>query len=256
MNNRTMVLAVLTALLLAAPQAAEAQPEATVLATTPWTAAFARLAGAQDVELLAPYEMRHPPEYELRATDLRRIEAADLVVYAGYETMMDRLQDAIGTHNVSSVQITTTHTYASIEEATMAIARALGTEQIARRNLAEVAAFLADWEAEIRRRGLDKQAVLVHQFQMPLAGDLGLSVAGRFGPGPMEAQQIVALSRSDAVLIIDNWHNQVAQPLEETLPDTPVVSFLNFPGHAGTRTLMDVLEYNRAQITEALGSAQ
>jgi zinc transport system substrate-binding protein len=256
MKRQLTVLGTLAVLLLVTPVTLEAQRAPSVLATTPWTAAFARLAGAERVDLLAPYEMRHPPEYELRATDLRRIEDADLVVYAGYETMMDRLQDAIGRHNVSSVQITTTHTYASIEEATLTIAAALGTEAAARRNLAEIAAFLRDWREELRVLGLQENPVVVHQFQMPLAGDLGLSVAGRFGPGPMEAQQIVSLSRTDAVLVIDNWHNQVSQPLAEVRPETPIVSFLNFPGHAGTRSLMDVLVYNRTRISDALGPRQ
>lgn len=238
-------------LLFAAGGTAEAQQQ--VLATTPWTAAFARVAGAQDVELLAPYEMRHPPEYELRATDLRRVEEADLVVYAGYERMMERLQRALGEANVSSVQITTVHTMETIEESAIKIAEALGTEAAARRNLAEMREFFEEWRRELRDFGLDETPVVVHGFQAALMGDLGVNVVGTFGPGPLEAQQIVRLSRSGAGVVVDNWHNEVAQPLEETMPGVPVVSFVNFPGHDGTRTMLDVLRYNRTALREALG---
>lgn len=248
------VLPVLAALMMvtAGAEVAGAQSSASVLATTPWTAAFARVAGAEEVDLLAPYEMRHPPEYELRATDLARIEAADLVVYAGYERMMERLQRALGDANVSSVQITTVHTMEVIEESVTKIAEALGTEEAARRNLSEIRSFFDSWQEELESLGLGRRPVIVHRFQGALMESLGVNIAGTFGPGPLEAQQIVRLSESEAVLIVDNWHNQVAGPLTETMQGVPVVSFVNFPGHAGTRTMADVLSYNRRQLREAL----
>lgn len=248
---RVLSLILAAALFLSLGGVAEAQQQ--VLATTPWTAAFARVAGAQEVDLLAPYEMRHPPEYELRATDLRRIEEADLVVYAGYERMIERLQRSLGDGNVSSVQITTVHTMETLEKSAMSIAAALGTEEAARRNLAEIEEFFADWRRELASFGLDEAPVIVHGFQAALMGDLGVNVVGTFGPGPLEAQQIARLSGSDPVVIIDNWHNQVAQPLTETLPGVSVASFVNFPGHEGTRTILDVLRYNRRMLREALG---
>lgn len=248
---RALPLILGAALFLSVPGVVEAQQQ--VLVTTPWTAAFARVAGAQEVDLLAPYEMRHPPEYELRATDLRRIEEADLVVYAGYERMIERLQRALGEGNVSSVQITTVHTMETIEESAMKIAAALGTEEAARRNLAEIDEFFADWRRELVSFGLDEAPVIVHGFQGALMRDLGVNVVGTFGPGPLEAQQIARLSGSDAVVIIDNWHNEVTGPLTETMPGVPVVSFVNFPGHEGTRTILDVLQYNRRGLREALG---
>lgn len=239
--NRTIPVAM--AMMLFAVTGAFAQPR--VLATTAWTAAFATAAGAQQVELLAPYEMRHPPEYELRATDLRRVERADLVVYAGYETMMERLRRAVGESNVTAVQITTTHNAATIEASVMKIAEALGTEAVARENLAAINRFLDEWRNEIRTQGLHERPVIGHAMQAALLGELGVHLVGRFGPAPLEAQQIAGLSRSGAELIIDNWHNEVTGPLRETLSAIPVASFINFPGPEGTRTLLDVLRYNR-----------
>lgn len=223
-----------------------------VLATTPWTAAFAELAGADDVDLLAPYEMRHPPEYELRATDLQRIDDADLLVYAGYENMMDRLRDAIGSGATEAVQISTTHTGAAIEEAAMKIAEAIGTVGQARENLERMELFFDEWRAELRELGLHERPVIVHSHQRALFEDLGVEIGGVFGPGPLEAQQIGRLSGSEAVVIIDNWHNEIGQPFAETMPGIPAVSFINFPGREGTRTLSDVLELNRQELRSAL----
>jgi hypothetical protein len=221
-----------------------------VVATTAWTAAFAYVAGAQQVDLLAPIEMRHPPEYELRATDLQRLSQADLVVYAGYERMVDRLRQAIGAGAVPAVQINTTHTQQIIREAVMAIATALGTEEQARVNLREIDAFYDDWRRDLSRRGAGNHRFIIHNFQVPLMEDLGISAAGRFGPAPLEAQQIVTLSRTRGTIIIDNWHNPVSAPLQESLPPAGVATFLNFPGHGGTITLLDVLAHNRRELQE------
>lgn len=223
-----------------------------VLATTPWTAAFAGAAGAAQVELLAPYEMRHPPEYELRATDLPRIERADLVVFAGYETMMERLQRVIGERNLRAVRINTTHTRAVLQESIMAIAAALGTERQAQANLSEIYRFLDDWAAEVRQLELDKRPVLSHMHQAGLLSELGVNVVGTFGPAPLEAQQIARLSAGAPAVIVDNWHNEVAQPFRETVAGVRIASFINFPGNAGTRTLLDVLGHNRNALRQAV----
>ncbi|MFP4644065.1 MAG: hypothetical protein ACLFM0_06905 [Spirochaetales bacterium] len=245
---RFVVSTLLLALALA-PATAGAQ---TVIATTPWTAAFAELAGAEDVELLAPYEMRHPPEYEIRADDLRRVQDADLLVYAGYETMMDQLQDAIGDSSVDSVQISTTYTEATLESETMKIASALGSEDIARERVAEVVDFLEQWRDEIQEHELDENPVIAHYHQESLFEDLGVNVVDTFGPGPLEARQIASMSEKEPDLVVDNWHTEQAQPFAETLPDVPRVALINFPGENNTRTILDVLRYNREKLNEAL----
>lgn len=229
---------------------------ADVLATTPWTAAFAELAGAQDIDVLAPYDMQHPPEYELRASDLRRVDEADVLVYAGYENMMNRLQSAIGDEESVSVQITTTHTRSAFEEAAMAIAEELGTEDAARENLEEVNAFMENWSEELADYGLRERGLLTHMHQEAMFEDLGVNIEGSFGPGPLEAQEIARLSGEQPLVVIDNAHNEVAGPLEETLEDVRVVPFINFPGEGGTRTILDVLRYNRQNLNEALGGRE
>jgi zinc transport system substrate-binding protein len=109
------------------------------------------------------------------------------------------------------------------------------------------------WKAELRAGGLLGAAVLVHVFQLPLLKELGFTVKGAFGPGPLEAAQIAKLSVERAAFIVDNWHNEVGSPLRETLPTTRYVSLINFPGPDGTVTLLDVLADNRKRLAAAAG---
>lgn len=228
------------------PTHAEGSTEETaaVVATTSWTAAFASAAGAESVHVLAPYELRHPPEYELAPTDVQIVGEAAFVVFAGYERMVERLKDAVG-EGPELIQITTTYELDTIRSSVRSIAAAMGTEETAEQRITAIEEFYADWREEIAQAGLSESRVICHMFQAPLARELGLEVVGTFGPAPLEATQIRSLSETEVDFIIDNWHNDVGAPLTETMQDVPVVTFVNFPGHEGTRSLLDVLRYNR-----------
>lgn len=223
-----------------------------VVATTSWTAAFAQAAGAESIHVLAPYDLRHPPEYELAPSDVQTVGSARYVVFAGYERMVERLKDAVGGEGPDLIQITTTYAMTDIRAGVTSIGEALGTREDAERSIDEIAEFYTSWRSELEEREIAGGAVICHAFQAPLARELGLEVAGTFGPAPLEAGQIAKLSEISVDFIIDNRHNDVGIPLRETMPDTPVVTFINFPGHEGTRTLLDVLRYNRREL-DSLG---
>lgn len=222
-----------------------------VVTSTSWTGAFARAAGAEEVAVLAPYDLTHPPEYELRPGDIRTVMNADLVVYAGYENMVERLLDAAGDADAQALQITTVHSMGAMTASITAIAEAIGTEDAAQASIEEIAAFLGEWSEAVSGYGLDEAPVLVHFHQRALAEQLGMNVAGVFGPGPLEARQIDELTKAEPALIVDNGHNPVAQPIAETT-GAPVSVWFNFPGVEGTRTLLDIFEMNRAALGETL----
>ena len=84
MNMKSFLTVGSLALLVAALPAQNAAPFR-VVASTSWTAAFARAAGATDIVTIAPMELRHPPEYEIKPSDLAAVAAARFLVHSGYE---------------------------------------------------------------------------------------------------------------------------------------------------------------------------
>ena len=221
-----------------------------VVATTSWAAAFALAAGAEDVHVLAPYEMQHPPEYELRPSDLVILSEADLVIFGGYERMAGKIREALGADSPRLLQIPTDYTLATMESTIGVLSEALGT--VADDPAKVYREFYADWRRELEGLDVIGKKVIAHVFLKPFADEIGIEVVGVFGPAPLEARQIVNLSNLEADLILDNWHNEVGKPLLEVMKDTPVIELINFPGVEGTKTLLDVLELIRKRVLEAV----
>jgi zinc transport system substrate-binding protein len=222
-----------------------------VVATTSWTAALAAAAGAQDVHTIAPSDLRHPAEYDMKPSDVAAISGADLIVSTGFEVMAKRLADAAGSRKVRILQVDADYSLGTLRRSIMAIAAVTGTEPQARASIAALEDFMASWKSDLGARGLAGAPVIVHIFQQPLAQELGFTVAGVFGPAPLEAAQISRLSAVKAALVIDNWHNEVAGPLRETVREACFASLINFPGPDGTVTLLDVLADNRKRLEAA-----
>jgi len=231
-------------------------PEGGIVATNAWTAAYAQAAGADHITVLAPYEMVHPSEYEMRPGDIARIENADLVLYAGYEVMIGQIKTGLALPDEKMLAIATSYDYTEIEQSVMQIAKILKTEDIARKNLKEIKRSLEEAKEAFRKQGLDTLPALVHFFQQSFAAETGIISAAVFGPAPPEPKQILALTQTRAALIIDNGHNPVGGPLRETMEDAWHVELLNFPGLYGTRTLEDVIRFNAEKLLELNASEE
>lgn len=223
-----------------------------IVATTSWTAAYAIVAGASDVSVLAPYEMVHPGEYELRPGDIGRLSKTNLIIYAGYEVMVNQIKTGLKIPEEKMMKISTSYNFTELEESVMLIAKRLGTEQTALKNLEEIKRLLVNGRTAIHNKGLDQQPVLVHFFQVSFAKELGINPSMIFGPASPEPMQILNMSRTNAVLIIDNEHNPVGGSLNEILKNSEYKLLLNFPGLHNTRTIADVIRYNINQIIEPL----
>ena len=222
-----------------------------VVASTEWTAAFARAAGVPEVAVLAPAASRHPAEYQLRPSDLRAVAGAEALIFAGYEAMATRLQELAGPE-ATVLRIDTDYSLATLRRSLEALHAVGGTPAATAASLRAIAEEYAAWRAELAARGLAGAPVLVHRFQEPLARELGFEVVAIFGPLPPQAAAIASLAKAEVALIIDNHHNAVAAPLAEVHAPAPVVAFLNFPGAAGTAALLDVVSHNRRLLAEAL----
>jgi zinc transport system substrate-binding protein len=220
-----------------------------VIATNAWTAAYALAAGIDSITILAPYEMVHPSEYEMRPGDIARIESAELIIHAGYEVMIDQIKAGLDLPEEKLLAINTSYNYEEIVESVLQIAENRQNEEIARKNLEEIRQVLDYGKEAIRKNGLDTIPVLVHFFQESFASETGLKAAGIFGPAPPEPRKILSLTLTRAKLIIDNAHNPAGGALRETIENVRYAELINFPGLYGTRTLEDVIRYNVEQLT-------
>ena len=219
-----------------------------VVATSSWTAAYAQAAGAENVVVLAPFNMAHPSEYELRPGDIPKLMNATVIVYAGYEVMTEQLQKGLDLSPDKLCLISTEYSYETIAQSVMELAFRLGTENIARENLLEIRGVFDEGKKTVKEKKMEGQRVVVHRFQSSLARELGLEPVVIFGPATPEVSEIAAVSKVNAFLILDNRHNPVGQPFREVIPYALYKQLLNFPGHLGTKTLSDVIRYNVSQI--------
>ncbi|MDR1525377.1 MAG: hypothetical protein LBS79_09040 [Tannerella sp.] len=222
-----------------------------VVATTGWTAAYAEAAGAKEVVVLAPFEMEHPSEYELRPGDIPEIMSAEIILYAGYEVMTEQLKRGLDIPEDKLLAVNTDYSYKSIEQSVMSIAERLGTEDVARENLLDIKHTFDEGRRVLREKNMAGKPVMAHRFQSSIAKELGLIPLVLFGPSSPEAAEIAAASREQVFMIIDNIHNPVGQPFREIYPDKAYVQLLNFPGREGTKSLADVVRYNTLQVISA-----
>lgn len=222
--------------------------DSVIIASTSWTAAFAEAAGAKNVKVLAPFEMQHPSEYEIKPGDIPSVMNARLIIYGGYESMVKRLEHGLNLDKNCMLRIDTGYDMATIEKSIMSIALKLGTEKEAEKNINEIRTLFRNARGQLMKKGLNNANVLVHFFQQSMIRELGLNQVAVFGPAPPEARQIVEFAGKDVDMIIDNAHNPVGISIREVLPEAHYLSLLNFPGEYNTRTLSDVIRYNFEKI--------
>ena len=221
-----------------------------VIATSSWTAAYAEAAGAKNVVVLAPFEMEHPAEYELRPGDIAKLMNAGVIVYAGYEVMTERLKEGLNISQDKLLLVNTDYSYEKIEKSVMDIASKLGTEDIAHENLRDIRRVFGEGRKAVSDKNIAKQHVVAHHFHTSLVRELGLNPTAVFGPASPEALEIATISKIQTPLILDNIHNPVGQPFKEVSPDAQYEQLLNFPGLKGTKSLTDVIRYNVSLIID------
>ncbi len=226
-----------------------AEPLGRVIASTSWTAAYARAAGASDVFTIAPLELKHPPEYELKPSDLAAVNGARFLVYSGYERFAKRLAETAGSAGLSVTTVYTDNIPATFKEEAKKLALLFGT-------LPEYEAWARSFDAmtEAMRKKVaaaypDKR-VVAHKFLKTYAEWLGFEVVGTFGPGEPSPAHLLELASAKPALIIDNYHNASGASIAAATK-APVVTLINFPGKDGTRSIEDVFAHNERAFLEA-----
>ncbi len=217
-----------------------------VVASTSWTGAIAEAAGADVLRILAPIELRHPPEYDFRPGDIRHAVEADYLVWAGYEGFMQNLFQAAEIDEERIIRISTNNTPPQLRSVVGELAEMFGTQEL-----------FSQWEQELdsvaerlidgaQRRDAAGTRAVVHVHFLVLADWLGYEIVDQIGMAELSPGRLREILAKNPDLVIDNWHNPTGEPLRGEIDE--YVTWINFPGRDGTRTLIDVLRYNGAAL--------
>jgi zinc transport system substrate-binding protein len=236
---------VLTCGLLVFLLSSSALAQETVVASTSLAGAMARAAGAREVRVLTPDGLSHPPEYELKPSDLLKIEGATLIVYAGYEKMVSRLLETSKNRNILTLQIDTTLSPENLINQVRKISKALKAEKEGE-----------SWEARFLEKitGLKKtlssfsgKRAAIHFHAQPFARWANLSVVQVFKPGELTPKAMADAIAQGPELVVDILHMPILKVVAENAK-CKYIQVINFPGAGNTKTLEDVFEYNSSQV--------
>lgn len=233
--------------LLVLPLAAQEEP---VIASTSWVQAFAIVAGAKNVVTIAPFELQHPPEYEIKPSDLLAVQHASLIVYSGYEKFAKKLAETAQNKNLRILAVYTDNVPSTIIAESKKIAEALGTTAEQAKWAQSFTSFTENLRSEVA--ALPDKKVVVQAYMKTFVDWLGLDVVGTFGPGEPSPAVVLDLIKKKPAMVLDNYHNPGGKALAESL-GVPYVLLINFPGKDGTRTIEDVFLYNEKAILQQNG---
>lgn len=217
-----------------------------VVASTSLTALIAKAAGAEQVSYIAPSELRHPPEYDYRPSDISKVKDSYLV-YLGYEPFMAKLMEAgkISTDMAATVEVD--NTPQGYIKATKKLAEIWGTQD----EQLKFETALNQLTEEILRLATEKKTAdvkVVSQIYMtPLLEWLGYDVVGQFGPDEMTPSQLAELAKLKPDLIVDNLHMPQAAGFSEISKGTKRIELRSYPEQE-MKSVLDILSYNAKQL--------
>lgn len=245
--RKPMLVAIVCALLFVGSAGSRAFAAVKVVASTSWVAAIAEAAGADQVDVLAPLDLKHPPEYDFRPSDLQRIAQADYVLWAGYEPFMRKIQSVVALPESRFLQVFTDNVPVTLKEQARKLAAVWATQDKETKWEESFDAAMAEILRQAKANGLIGKRAVVQAFLVKYAQWMGLQVVGTFGGGEeLTPAKAAELLQKRPEIVVDNWHNAQGAGLAAEAK-VPYALLLNFPGHAGTRTLIDVLRYNAKQ---------
>lgn len=221
------------------------EESAKIIASTSWVASYIELAGGENVKTIAPANLTHPPEYELKADDIVSLNNAEYFFYGGYEVMMQTISSSLSSEERQDNKISTGNSIENISKQVEFISSILGTEP----NLDEYIALVENAKTELKEKGISDLKIACHSMQTQLAKDLGLNIVTTFGPGEVSAAQIQEASEKQYDIIIDNYHNPVASPLKDVTKGK-LILWRNFPDNTEKNALINTISENISFLTE------
>jgi zinc transport system substrate-binding protein len=223
-------------------------PAQTVVASTSLTAAMAKAAGAKEVRVLTPMDVKHPPEYELRPSDLLKFEGAQAVVFGGYERMVSKLLETSGGRNMQAIKVDTTTSPENLIQQTRKIAAALGTEKAQALWEKTFNAKLSVLKEKLAPFAEKRIVVVAHG--LPFARWAGLDIVQVVNPGELSVKALAEAVAKHPDIVVDVLHMPAARVIADNAKSR-YVQVINFPGIEGTTTIEDVFEFNTKQLIKA-----
>jgi ABC-type Zn uptake system ZnuABC Zn-binding protein ZnuA len=228
---------------------APAVQETAVIVSTSWVAAIVDAAGVQNIRILAPVELRHPPEYELKPSDLEAVSRASAIVYGGWEMFAKKLAETAGGAGIQVIKVHTANSPDNLKAEAQRLAGLFGTTERCEAWTRRFDLLLGDLRARIQNACPAYRAV-VHRAQLPFAQWAGLEIAAEYGPAELSPAEILRLVKTQPLLVVDNYHGPVARAVAEAA-GAQYIQLLNFPGKDGTKTMEDLFRYNTGVLVEA-----
>jgi zinc transport system substrate-binding protein/iron/zinc/copper transport system substrate-binding protein len=226
--------------------ATKADDKIIVAASTSWTGAIAEAAGADEVRILAPFELKHPPEYDYRPSDIALLRFANLLVYGGYEPFIEKLAVAAKMPREKMMVIVTSNDPDNLKKQARLLAEKMGTqkrEAVWEKDLDKV---LADIQQQAQKKKISRKKVLVQKYQVPFVKWLGFDIIGVFSADELSPNKVMQYARMKPDMIIDNFHNPQGKPIAE-ITRCEYVALINFPS-SNARTLIELLNENAARL--------
>ena len=222
-----------------------------IVASTSWVGAFAKAAGAEDVSIIAPSNIQHPPDYDPKPSDLTAISGADYVLYAGFEGFAKRMQEAVGNDASKLIIVNTENSPEAIHKEVTRLGELFGTQDKAAEFLKSFDAEYASLSGEVKAAVGDQKPVVVAQvFATPWVSFAGLTPVGTYGPMPITPDELKTLADKKPTMVFENSHMPGGQPVVEATGATKV-DLINFPGD--DMDLMSVFRKNADTLKAAFG---
>ena len=222
--------------------------ESEVVATTSLTAAIAKAAGAKEVKVLTPPGQKHPPEYDLKPSDLLKIEGAAVVIYGGYEKMVSKLLETTKNKGIQAIQISTETSPENLIAQARKISKVLKSEKEEETWEKKFLQELAGMEKRMSPYA-GKRAV-VHPFAQPFAKWARLSIVHVIRPGELTPRVVAEAVKKTPDVVVDVLHFPVARVIAENAK-CKYAQVINFPGINETSSLEDIFKYNSTELIKA-----
>ncbi|MEU3060506.1 zinc ABC transporter substrate-binding protein [Streptomyces subrutilus] len=223
-----------------------------VVVTTTWEGAFAKAAGAEDVEVIVPQSVHHAPDYDPKPSDLAAVAKADFVLYAPFEPYAAKIKEAAGS-KAKLVEVNLDNDPDKVKAEVDKLSALFGTQDAATQWKTGFDTEYAKLNKEVRAAwpGGTSPSVVTQVFTAWAAKLAGATPVGMFGPEAVTPVRLAELSAKKPALVLDNAHMSTGT----VLPDSGAkqVEIVNYPGE--DLDLLPVYRTAAAELKKAMGGS-